>query len=127
VAGHENDRNPDIESRQLGLKIQSACARQPDVELPPGWHSREAVRRIRLVLAEIYCVYESGTARPSAFLHLDGDPIDELALALRDRATEIGVSFRDLWAKSSQHWAVDHNDFSRARWKTRRCFEHDVQ
>lgn len=80
-------------------------------QLPPAWHSREAMRRVRLVLAEIYCVHESGKARRSPFLLLDGNPINELALALRDRATEIGVSFRDLWAAISQVWAADHHDF----------------
>jgi hypothetical protein len=80
-------------------------------QLPPGWHCRVAVRRMRLVLAEIYFVHESRKVRAPAFLHLDGDPIHELALAFSDRATELGVSFRDLWGAISQFWAVDHNDF----------------
>jgi hypothetical protein len=69
------------------------------------------VRRVRLVFVEIYCVNESGKARRSAFLHLDGDPINELAMALRDRAAEIGVSSLDLWAAISQRWAADGHDF----------------
>ena len=76
---------------------------------------------MRLVIVEVYWVHETGKDRASAFLHLDGDPIHELALALRDRATEMGVSFRNLWGAISQFWAVDHNDFSRA-WREARHF-----
>ncbi|KRR26208.1 hypothetical protein CQ14_21265 [Bradyrhizobium lablabi] len=88
-------------------------------QLPPAWHRREAVGRVRLIFAEIHCVHENGKARRSAFLHLAGDPINELALALRDRAIETGVSFRDLWAAISQLWAADNHDFWSAWWKAR--------
>jgi hypothetical protein len=99
--------------------LSAPKAEEGTPQLPSAWHCLDAVRRIRLVLAEVYCVHESGMARRSAFLHLDGDPINELALALRDRATEIGVSFRVLWAAISQLWAADHHDFWSAWWEAR--------
>jgi hypothetical protein len=99
--------------------LSPAKAGEGPPQLPPAWHCREAVCRIRLVLAEIHCVHESGKAGRSAFLHLAGDPINELALALSDRATEMGVSFRDLWVAISQLWAADNHDFWSAWWKAR--------
>jgi hypothetical protein len=75
--------------------------------LPPGWPPREAVRRIRLILEEIYCVYATGEIQQGSLLHVDGDPISELASLLGDRATDKGVSFQDLWTALSQHWLSD--------------------
>ena len=76
-------------------------------ELPPGWDRREAVRRVRSVLAEIYRFHESGKVSRSAFLHLNGDPINDLTMKLCDRATEMGVAFHDLWAEISRQWVGD--------------------
>ena len=70
--------------------------------LPRGWHPREAICRIRSIFAEMYCVYETGKTQHSALMHLEGDPIHELASLLDDRATEMGLSFQDLWAALSR-------------------------
>jgi DNA polymerase III delta prime subunit len=75
--------------------------------LPPGWPPREAVRRIRLILEEIYCVYATGEIQQGSLLHVDGDPISELASLLGDRATDKGVSFQDLWITLSEYWLSD--------------------
>ncbi|MCW5701781.1 MAG: hypothetical protein KIT82_04285 [Bradyrhizobium sp.] len=88
-------------------------------ELPRGWDCRNAVRRVRSVLAEIYRFYESRKVYRSAFLHLDGDAISELTKKLCVRATEMDVPFRDLWVEISLQWTSDHNDCPRAWRQTR--------
>jgi hypothetical protein len=75
--------------------------------LPPGWHPREAVRRVRSVLEEIYCVYATGKMQQGSLLHLNGDPISELASLLGDRARDKGAAFHDLWTALSEHWLSD--------------------
>jgi DNA polymerase III delta prime subunit len=75
--------------------------------LPPGWRPREAVRRVRSILEEIYCVYAIGKTQQGSLLHLDGDPISELASLLGDRARGNGVAFQDLWTTLSEHWLSD--------------------
>jgi hypothetical protein len=80
---------------------------QGPLGLPPGWHPREAVRRVRLILEEIYCVFSAGKIQQGSLLHIDGDRISELASLLGDRATDKGVAFQDLWTALSQHWLSD--------------------
>jgi DNA polymerase III delta prime subunit len=75
--------------------------------LPRGWPPREAVRRVRLILEEIYCVFAAGKIQQGSLLHVDGDPISELASLLGDRAVDKGVAFQDLWTALSQHWLSD--------------------
>jgi DNA polymerase III delta prime subunit len=75
--------------------------------LPPGWHPREAVGRVRSILEEIYCVFAIGKIQHGPLLHVDGDPISELASLLGDRAMDKGTAFQDLWTALSQHWLSD--------------------
>jgi DNA polymerase III, delta subunit len=77
------------------------------LELPTGWQPREAVRRVRSILEEIYCVYATGRIQQGALLHVGRDPVSELASLLGDRATDKGVAFQDLWTALSQHWLSD--------------------
>lgn len=72
--------------------------------LPDGWSVSEAVSRLRSILTEIHCVHLTGMVQNGALLHLENDPIGELAALLDVRAKESGRSFRDLWAMLAQHW-----------------------
>lgn len=65
----------------------------------------EAVSRLRSILTEIHCVHLTGMVKNTALLHLENDPIGELAALLDVRAKEVGRSFRELWAMLAQHWS----------------------
>lgn len=73
--------------------------------LPNGWSVSEAVSRLRSILTEIHCVHLTGMVQNNALLHLENDPIGELAALLDVRAKESGRSFRELWAMLAQHWS----------------------
>jgi DNA polymerase III delta prime subunit len=77
--------------------------------LPLGWQPLEAAQRVRSILDEIYCVYSTGKIQQGSLLHLNGDPISELASLLGDRAADKGVAFQDLWNELSQHWLSDYH------------------
>lgn len=72
--------------------------------LPSGWSVSEAVSRVRSILTEIRRVRLSGMVQNAALLHLENDPIGELAALLDIRAKESGRAFGDLWAALAQHW-----------------------
>lgn len=73
--------------------------------LPSGWSVSEAVSRLRSILTEIHCVHLTGMVQNNALLHLENNPIGELAALLDVRAKESGQSFRELWAMLAQHWS----------------------
>lgn len=73
--------------------------------LPNGWNVSEAVSRLRSMLTEVRRLHLSGMVQNAAFLHVESDPIGELATLLDLRATESGRSFRDLWTALAEHWA----------------------
>ncbi|UPK27660.1 hypothetical protein [Bradyrhizobium sp. 195] len=72
--------------------------------LPSGWSVSEAVSRLRSIVPEIRRVHLSGMVQNAALLHLENDPIGELATLLDIRAKESGRAFGDLWAALAQHW-----------------------
>jgi len=73
--------------------------------LPNGWSVSAAVSRLRSILTEIHCVHLTGMVQNTALLHLENDPIGELAVLLDVRAEESRRSFRELWAMLAQHWS----------------------
>jgi DNA polymerase III delta prime subunit len=72
--------------------------------LPSGWSVSKPVSRLRSMLTEIRRVRLSGMVQNAALLHLENDPIGELATLLDIRAKESGRAFGDLWAALAQHW-----------------------
>lgn len=72
--------------------------------LPDGWSVSEAVSRLRSVLTEIRCVQLTGRTHNAALVHLENDPVGELAAMLDVRSRESGRSFSELWAALAQHW-----------------------
>jgi DNA polymerase III delta prime subunit len=74
------------------------------IALPSGWSVSEAVSRLRSILTEIRRVHLSGMVQNAAILHLENDPIGELAALLDTRAKESGRAFGDLWVALAQHW-----------------------
>jgi hypothetical protein len=54
-------------------------------------------------------VFSAGWIHNGSLLHVDGEPISELASLLGARAKDKGVSFEDLWTELAQHWVgEDH-------------------
>jgi hypothetical protein len=73
----------------------------------------EAVYRVRSVLNEMYRVHAGVETRHPALMHLEGDPISELAATISVRSAKRGMSFIALWAALSEHWLCDdHADVS---------------
>ena len=82
-----------------------------EVDLPIGAVPSEAVRRVRSILNEMYCVHASGETRHPALLHLEGDPISQLVSRITARSKDQGTSFEALWTALSQLWlSNDHRD-----------------
>jgi hypothetical protein len=84
---------------------------EESLKILPGVHPADAVKRVRVVLEQIYCANATGEPSEAACLYLEGRPLSQLASMLSDRAAEAGITFQSLWATLSEHWlSDDHAD-----------------